>query len=88
MSAPVIDTTLLLNLYRLDLEQFQGHTVARCKGCNSWVKISKHYMGDTLVLRAVPHIYPCPNYEAFIAEWRTAGPNVADGGQMVDRSIG
>ena len=87
MSAPVIDTSLPLNLYRLDLEVFQGHTVARCKGCNVWVKISKHYKGDTLVLRAVPHIYPCPNYEAFNAEWRENGKECANGGQLIDRNI-
>ena len=86
MSAPVIDKTVPLNLFRVELEEVQGHTVARCKGCNAWLKISNHYQAGYLVIRYMQHVFPCPNYEAFIAEW-VVNQDCAKYGQLVDRNF-
>ncbi len=86
MPAPVIDLTIPLNIYRLDLVARNGYTEAVCQSCNAWVRISKHYMGDTLVLRAVAHNYPCANYEAFIKEYNSNSECV-NMGQLINRNL-
>lgn len=69
MSAPPVDHTLPLNTYMLEQRDRHGHREVFCS-CGGWVRISKHYQGDCLVMRAINHNPPCANYEAFIKDWQ------------------
>lgn len=70
MPAPVIDQSIPLNFYGLEIRERHGYEEAYCAGCGSWVRIGRFYMGDRLVMRQIPHNPPCPTYEKFIEDWK------------------
>lgn len=69
MATPEIDQTIPLNFHRVEQRERHGYQEAFCATCGAWVRIGKHYKADRLVIRAIPHIYPCSNLEDFVKDW-------------------
>lgn len=62
MGIYLYDDMVPLDFQGLEQEEYQGHSIARCPGCKVWVAINQFYKADRVVIRAIPHKYPCDHY--------------------------
>ena len=69
------DQSKPLDLVGLEERVLNGYQEAVCPGCGSWVRLGRYYKGDRIVIRQVPHKYPCDHY----ARLRKSGRLLHDG---------
>lgn len=64
------DQTKPLDLVGLEERVLNGYHEAVCPGCGSSVRLGHYYKADRVVIRSVPHKYPCEHYETLLKTGR------------------
>ena len=59
------DTSVKVDLSRLELRMRHGRQEAFCRACGGWMVFNqKTYLGQRDAMWQLPHNYPCTNMEA------------------------